>query len=135
VTLFSITPVVWTIAIALSALPSCSQDAPLANKAVKEISSYPFHATPEREARIRGKYRRVANGMSPVEVTAILGEPDEIRPLYSPRIKNGKVIGTTYWFVIRRLVRNGSADEKQESLVRVSFGLDDKVQGIDAWGF
>jgi hypothetical protein len=102
--------------------------------ATREIVTYPFVATPRRAATIREGFPRVRTGMSPAEVMALLGEPDEIRPLYAPQMKNGKVIGYTHWYVIRRLTKHGSVDEKGEALVRVSFGLDDRVSGIDDWG-
>lgn len=100
----------------------------------KEITTYPFLASEKRAATIRNNYKRVLVGMSPANVKAILGDPDEIRPLYEPVIKNGKVIGYTYWYVIRRLVANGSVNDKKEVLVRISLDLDDRVSRVDAWG-
>lgn len=102
--------------------------------ATKTISIYPFLASEERTAVIRSGYKRIVTDMSPTDVKAILGEPDEVRPMYEPVIKNGKLIGYTYWYVIRRLVRDGSVNEKKESLVRVSFNLDDRVSRVDGWG-
>lgn len=101
---------------------------------MKEINNYPFVATSVRAAKIRNRYQEIKAGMSPAEVLALLDEPDEIRPLYEPRVKNGKIIGYTYWYVIQRLAKNGSVNEKQELLVRVSFSLNDRVSKVDAWG-
>lgn len=101
----------------------------------KEINKYPFSASAERSATIRSRYQRVAVGMSPTEVKSILGEPDEIRRLYSASIGNEKHIGYTYWFVIRRAVENGSVNERQEVLVRISFDLKGLVMKVDHWGF
>ena len=100
----------------------------------REISTYPFVANAERSTAIRAGYKRIALGMSPAQVAAVLGEPDEIRTLHEPKVKNGKIVGYTHWYIIRRLVKNGSAAEKQDSLVRVSFDLDDRVSKVDAWG-
>jgi hypothetical protein len=102
--------------------------------ATKEITTYPFFASPERANAIRTTFRRIVAGMSPSEVVSVLGEPDEVRTTYEPKIKNPKLVGYTYWYVIRRLRRDGSFNEKQESLVRVFFGLDDRVAKVDAWG-
>lgn len=102
--------------------------------AIKEITAYPFVASQQRAAAIRGEYNRVMAGMSPAEVRVILGDPDEIRPLYEPVPKEEKQIGYTYWYVIRRLVRDGSVNEKKESLVRITFGLDNRVSRVDSWG-
>lgn len=101
----------------------------------KEINHYPFSASVERSATIRSRYQRVAAGMSPAEVISILGEPDEIRRLYSASTGNEKHIGYTYWFVIRRAVENGSVNERQEALVRISFDLKGRVMKVDHWGF
>lgn len=101
---------------------------------MKEINTYPLVAAPERAAKIRDGFSLIRAGMSPAEVMALLGEPDEINPLYEPRVKNAEVIGYTHWYVIRRLAKHGSVNEKQESLVRVSYSLNDRVSRIDAWG-
>jgi hypothetical protein len=99
------------------------------------IAAYPFFASDERARAIRDSYQRVAVGMSPEEVASILGAPDEIRALHEPKIKNAKVIGYTHWYLIRRMVASGSQKDMEESLVRVSYGLDDHVMRVDAWGF
>lgn len=100
----------------------------------KEIAKYPSVATQVHAAKIRSGFPAIAVGMAPADVVAILGEPDELHPLYEPSAKNGKIIGYTYWYVVQRIARQGSAIEKQESVVRVSFALDDRVSKIDAWG-
>jgi hypothetical protein len=99
----------------------------------REISSYPFVASPERAAAILSAYRGIRTGISTGDVTAILGEPDEIRPLLRG-IKAGKPIGFSYWYVLRRKRAGGSQIEKDESLVRVLFDLDSRVTKVDAWG-
>lgn len=101
---------------------------------MKEIATYPHIANSEQTAKIKNGYRQVANGMLLSEVVAILGEPDEIRPLYEPNIKSGKLIGYTHWYVIRRLEKSGSFDKKGESVVRVSYDLVNRVTTIDHWG-
>jgi hypothetical protein len=102
--------------------------------ATKEITAYPFFASPERALSIRANFGRIAAGMSRSDVASVLGEPDEVRTAYEPKIKRAKIVGYTYWYVIRRLSREGSVVEKQEALVRVLFGLDDRVVRVDAWG-
>lgn len=73
--------------------------------------------------------------MSLIEVKSILGEPDEIRLLYGSSTGNEKPVGYTYWYIIRRAVKNGSVNEKQEVLVRVSFDRKGLVTKVDHWGF
>lgn len=98
------------------------------------IATYPHIAGPERSAPIRAGYLRIKPDMSSADVRDILGEPDEIRPLYAPMAKHPKAIGQTCWYVLRRLVEHGSQSERQESAVRVSFDLHGVVTGVDAWG-
>lgn len=101
---------------------------------ILEISTYPFIATPERAETIRRGLTNIYVGMSRPEAVAVLGEPDEVYPLYVPRHKHGKVIGYTQWYIAQRLVKNGSANQKQESLLRLTFSLSNKVSKIDSWG-
>lgn len=122
-----------TISLATASIAMCAT-ADTGQIQMKEIATYPYIATPARAAAIRAGLPAVTVGMAPADVVAILGEPDEIRPLYAPSAKNGRIVGYTHWYVIQRLAGHGSANEKRESLVRVSFALDDRVSGIDAWG-
>ena len=101
---------------------------------ILEISTYPFIATPERAEAIRRGLTHIDVGMSRPEIATVLGEPDEVYPLYVPRHKHGKVIGYTQWYIVQRLVKNGSANQKQESLLRLTFSLSHKVSKIDSWG-
>ena len=120
-----------TAVLLISVLPAVVAGAP----PERALTSYPYIARPERALAIREGYQRVALGMAPADVAKVLGEPDEVRPLYEPRHKKGKVVGYTQWYIIKRLAASGSVSKKQESLVRVSFGLDDRVSKVDAWGF
>jgi hypothetical protein len=100
--------------------------------AEKQIASYPFVASPERATTITSYYKMVTSGMTADEV-AVLGEPDEVRMLYAPKPKQGEQIGHTYWYVLRRAKKSGSVDDKDESLVRISFDIDGKVTHVDRW--
>lgn len=100
----------------------------------KEIATHPFVASQDRAALIRENHQRITKGMSPMDVKAILGEPDEIRPLYAPVVMNAKQIGHTYWYLISRASESGSVAGKNEALVRVSFSLSGYVTAVDSWG-
>ncbi|MCC7249526.1 MAG: hypothetical protein IT473_12970 [Lysobacter sp.] len=100
----------------------------------REIVEYPHVASPERAAVIRADYAKIALGMPSAKVREILGEPDEIRPLYARTTKNPQTVGQTYWYVLRRRVAHGSQNERQESVVRVSFDAGGVVISVDAWG-
>jgi hypothetical protein len=101
----------------------------------RENATYPFETSPERAETIRTEYKRVMLGMEPNAVMVILGEPDEIGPLYEPVKVHAKHIGYTYWYVIKRATPNGSADDKQEALVRISFDINVRVNHVVHWGF
>ena len=94
---------------------------------------YPYHATVERRTSINKGFLKIKQGLTVREVVSILGEPDEIHELYEPKIKNGKKIGFTYWYLIQRIQPNGSHIEKNEKLVRVSFNLNGKVTEVVRW--
>jgi outer membrane protein assembly factor BamE (lipoprotein component of BamABCDE complex) len=96
---------------------------------------YPYVATTERKTQIEYGFNKIEKGLTYKQVKNLLGQPDEIKPLYQPKIKNPKQIGTTYWYIIQRTKENGSVKEKNEKLVRVSFSLSGKVTQIDHWGF
>jgi len=97
--------------------------------------SHPYVATPERAARILGNYRKVKTGMSVEQVGAVLGEADEIRRLYEPRIKHDRQIGVTHWYLIQRGRDPLGVGQQDEKLVRVSYDLQGRVTVVDHWGF
>ena len=101
----------------------------------KSIKTYPYYASKPRAAQIKGKYKKIEKGMTTKQVTQLLGQPDEIRPLYEPKIKNPRQIGYTHWYLIQRKTDKGSQNDKDEKLVRVSYGLDWIVMSVDHWGF
>jgi hypothetical protein len=103
--------------------------------AEKTIKAYPYFASEPRSAQIKGNYKKIEKGMTIKQVTQLLGEPDEFRHLYEPKIKNPKQIGYTHWYLIQRKTDHGSQNDKDEKLVRVSYGLDWVVMSIDHWGF
>jgi uncharacterized protein YuzE len=94
---------------------------------------YPYYATAERAKTIESGYTKIKEGLSARAVVSIMGKPDEIHELNEPKIKNGKIIGFTYWYLIQRIKANSSQIEKNEKLVRVSFDLNGKVTGVDKW--
>ena len=100
----------------------------------KEIQ-YPYKATEARAETIKSRYKSITKGMPASKVIEILGEPDQTHTLYEPKIKTASQIGFTHWYLMQRLQKNGSADEKQEKLVRIAYDLNWKTIAIDHWGF
>lgn len=96
---------------------------------------YPYIATETRIKRIKSEYLKIKKGMSAQKVIEIMGKPDETQPLFTPQKKRGKQIGFTCWYLIQRLKKNGSANERAEILVRVSYNKTWIVTAVDHWGF
>jgi hypothetical protein len=96
---------------------------------------YPYYASKERTDQIKNNYKKVKKGMNPQEVKSLLGEPDETKAAYEPKIWNAKQNGYSQWFIIQRKCENGSADEKDEKLVCVRYNLQWKVVMVTHWGF
>ena len=92
-----------------------------------------YIASPERAATIESQFPKIILGMDEMDVKALMGAPDEIRPLYEPRIKNAREIGTTWWYYLRR--GSPGPSDPTSQLVRVSFDLQGICMKIDHWGF
>ena len=92
-----------------------------------------YVASEERRAAILHNFERVTNGMTPVEVETVLGEPDVVRDLYEPKIKNPEKIGHTYWYYL--VQQRPDKSHPGDKLVRVSLDLAERVTHIDHWGF
>lgn len=95
---------------------------------------YPYHASTEREATIRGGFSKVQVGMSMDQVHAILGLPDEVTPLYEPMIPDGKQTGFSQWYLVQRMAESGSVVARDEKLVVVRTDLEMKVVEVQHWG-
>ena len=100
----------------------------------REISAYPFISPPDRIAVLRSRYTEILKGMTAPQVKSILGEPDEVKPAFEPIIWNAKQTGYLYLYVNQRLVKNGSVNERQESLIRVTFDFKGLVIKVHQWG-
>ena len=92
---------------------------------------YPYVASPARAARIQDHYASIVPGWSPEQVISLLGEPDEIRPLYEPKYPKAQRIGTTYWYFLAKPTERND----RTSVVRVSVDLNRTVTKVDRWGF
>lgn len=119
------------LAILLSINPAFAQS----DVTEKLITTYPYYASEKRSVQLKSKYKQIQQGMTSKQVIQLLGDPDEIRPLYEPKIWGPKQIGYTYWYVIQRKTDKGSQNDRDEKLARVSFDLDWDVMSVDHWGF
>lgn len=96
---------------------------------------YPYIASEKRAHYIVTQFHKVKIGDAEKAVVAIMSEPDEITDLFEPVKDKPKVIGKSYWYIIQRISENGSVNDKQEKLVRISFDIHGLVNKVDNWGF
>lgn len=83
--------------------------------------------TPATWNRVAIRYRGVVKGMTPSEVVGVLGEPNEITPLYEPEIFDPKQIGRTYVYAKTKFV---PPQEDRDVWLRVDFDNQDRVWGV-----
>ena len=98
---------------------------------------YPYEASAERWKQIETGYKQLKEGMSVQEVVDIMGEPDDITPYYEGNIWSKQDVpmkGKSYWYILRRLEEVGST-YKSEALVRVFLSEDERMTGMQNWGF
>ena len=69
--------------------------------------------------------------MDAKQVQRMMGHPDEINGTYEPRIKAARKKGYSYVYLLQRLRETGSANEKDEKLIRLHFRFDDRLSSID----
>ena len=92
---------------------------------------YPYHASAERRTSILNGATRIRIGMAAAAVQRIMGHPDEINGTYEPKIKAARKIGYSYVYLLQRLRGTGSANEKDEKLIRLHFRFDNRLSRID----
>lgn len=121
-----------TICVALTGfiLLGCGVTEPVPHQSL----AYPYVASLERQAQILSGMGRIKAGMSPSEVEAIMGKADIVLDLYNRSMFDPKPTGYTFWYIIQRNTDTGSAVERDEKLVRVTFDLMDRVTNVDFWG-
>ncbi len=100
----------------------------------KKQIRYPYHASAERKEAIIKGLSHVKVGMSIEETVRVLGEADEITPLFEPDPIWGKQIGYSYWYLVQRLVESGSVEARAEKLLVLRTDLLKKVKTVDHWG-
>ena len=70
------------------------------------------------------------SGMPSEEVQQLLEKPDQIHPLYEPRKRNPRKIGTRWFYM--RTPKSGS--QRTDTEIAVRFDLMGKVTRVDSWG-
>lgn len=92
---------------------------------------YPYRASAERRILILNGAKLIHVGMPAIDVQRIMRRPDEINDTYEPKIKAARKIGYSYVYLLQRLRETGSANDKEEWLIRLHFGFDDRLNRID----
>ena len=95
--------------------------------------AFPYHASPQRREQVLSRYGGIQTGMTAEQVQAALGEPDAIGPIYGGTADNPRT-GWMYLYLIQRLEAVGSVGSVQERSVKVHFGNDWTVRGVDTIG-
>ncbi len=92
---------------------------------------YPFEASKVRRELIARHIGSIKAGMSSKAIVELIGQPDEITPLYEPEIKSPKQIGTTMWYIVRQRQKDGSVNEKKQIAIAVRLDRKDLVSRLD----
>lgn len=93
--------------------------------------AYPYHASAERRTAILDGVKRLKPGMSAAVVRKIMGRPDEVNDTFEPKVFQPRKTGYSYVYLLQRIHPDGSAARKDEKLVRLQFGQDDKLLRSD----
>ena len=95
--------------------------------------TYPYLASPDRQAQIRHQYPRIKAGMTEKEVRALLGNPDVVSDLYE-HVKASKPVGSTLWYVVSQQKEHGSENEVLRKAVAIRLDMSGRVTRVDPLG-
>jgi outer membrane protein assembly factor BamE (lipoprotein component of BamABCDE complex) len=103
----------------------------LLSPTVVNAITYPYEAPAERRALIKTQFKAIKPGMSSADVIGLLKNPDKTTPLYEPKIKNPRTIGSTMWYVVSQHKEHGSVNEVKRVAIAVRLDLKNNVTRID----
>ena len=92
---------------------------------------YPFEAPKARRALIAKHVNTIKAGMSSKAVIELIGQPDENTPLYEPKIKRPRQIGSTIWYILSQRQKGGSENDKMKIAIAVRLNLQGFVSSVD----
>jgi len=92
---------------------------------------YPFEAPKVRRELIAKHVDTIKAGMSSKAVIELFGQPDETTPLYEPKIKNPRQIGSTIWYILSQRQKDGSENDKKKIAIAVRLDLQGIVSRVD----
>lgn len=108
----------------------CASDVRPEDQAIHHIS-YPYQASPARILDIQRGRSLIQVGSSREQVEERLGQPDETRPLFEPRMFRPERIGTTYWYFTSK---TRADDLPTTTFIRITIDLNGSVVAIDTFG-
>ena len=94
---------------------------------------YPYVASARRKKEILEGVRKIHLKMHVDQVKKIMGEPDEMRDNFRNIKGKGKRIGFRYLYFLQKKKKYGSVIERDEKLIWLEFGNDEKLQKIYNW--
>lgn len=103
----------------------------LLSVALANAITYPYEAPVERQSLIRSQFKAIKPGMSSKDVITLLKMPDKTTPLYEPKVKNARIIGSTMWYIVSQLKEHGSENEIKRVALAVRLDLKGNVTKID----
>ena len=86
-------------------------------------------AQDDRWAKVVANYEKIEPGMTQQEVRQILGQPDHIHPLFQPRKRNPRRIGSSWFYM-----KDPKPDSPGDTTVVVRLDTSGKVTRVDSWG-
>jgi len=92
---------------------------------------YPYEAPRVRRELIAKHVAAIKAGMSSKAVIERIGQPDETTPLYEPKIKSTKQIGSTIWYILSQRQKDGSVNDKKQTAMAVRLDLKGIVSRVD----
>ena len=92
---------------------------------------YPYEASKQRRDRIVSQLESIKVGMNDRAVIDLIGQPDETTPLFEPKIKNAKQIGTTMWYILSQRKKDGSENDIKRVAVGVRLDSHASVSRVD----
>ena len=103
----------------------------LLSVAAADAITYPYEAPAKRQALIRKQLTAIKLGMHSRDVVTLLNNPEKTTPLYEPKVKNPRTIGSTMWYILSQLKEHGSENEIKRVALAIRLDLKGNVTSID----
>ena len=92
---------------------------------------YPYEAPKVRRDLIVKHLVTIKAGMTSTAIVDLIGQADDKTPLYEPKIKNPRQIGSTMWYILSQRQKDGSENDKRRVAIAVRLDLHGIVSRVD----